>query len=163
MKPLLLENTLPGLGLFVFGVYFIAHLPAIILLILGLVLSKRKPKQSRIFLIIAVVYFIIGGGICASMFGWLFYYPWSSLLRPFHHLIVAPFIDPGFVAGEQGVRRLGKYFSIAALTFEPSDAWLRKSHQYLRNISINFNHHSLHKPYSWFIHWENNFNTHVIE
>lgn len=56
-----------GLGLMVLTFYLVAHSPAIILLIIGLVIRKRNPKRSRIMLIIAGVYFLIGAGICGSM------------------------------------------------------------------------------------------------
>jgi len=63
----ILLNNLEGIGFFIFGIYFITHLPAIILLVIGLVQLKKKPKQAKVFLIIAGVYFLVGGGVCASL------------------------------------------------------------------------------------------------
>jgi hypothetical protein len=51
----------------IIGVYLILHLPAIILLIVGLVRRNRKKKNAKIFLIIAGIYFIIGAGVCGMI------------------------------------------------------------------------------------------------
>ncbi len=48
-------------------VYLVAHIPAFVLLIVGLVLRKQKPKTSKVLFIIAGVYFIIGTGICGAI------------------------------------------------------------------------------------------------
>jgi hypothetical protein len=50
--------------LLVIGAYLILHLPAIILLIVGLVRLNQKKKNAKIFFIIAGIYFIIGAGVC---------------------------------------------------------------------------------------------------
>ncbi len=50
-------------------VYLIFHLPAIILLITGLAQRKKNPKNAKILLIIAGIYFTIGAGICGSLLG----------------------------------------------------------------------------------------------
>lgn len=49
-------------------VYLILHIPAIIMLILGLVWRKTRPKTSKTLLILTLVYFLVGAGICGSMF-----------------------------------------------------------------------------------------------
>lgn len=58
-----------GLIFLVIGIYLVCHLPAIIMLILGLRWFKRKPKTAKTLLIIAGIYFIVGAGICGGMFG----------------------------------------------------------------------------------------------
>jgi len=47
--------------------YLILHSPAIIMLVLGLSRLKTKPNNAKVLLILATVYFIVGGGICLSM------------------------------------------------------------------------------------------------
>ncbi len=47
--------------------YLIAHIPAIIMLIIGLRRLKSKPESAKKLLIIAGIYFLIGGGICGSL------------------------------------------------------------------------------------------------
>ncbi|MDN5215813.1 hypothetical protein QQ020_27290 [Fulvivirgaceae bacterium BMA12] len=47
--------------------YLIAHTPAIIMLIIGLRRLKTKPESAKTLLIIAGIYFLIGGGICGSL------------------------------------------------------------------------------------------------
>jgi hypothetical protein len=54
------------MGMF-FVLYIIFHSPAIIMLIIGLNKRKSDPDKSSVLLIIAGIYFVIGGGICASM------------------------------------------------------------------------------------------------
>ncbi len=68
MNPLFLES-MGGYGSFFLGLYLVLHLPAIIMLIIGLVLLKKKPKTAKVLLIIAGVYFLIGGGICGALVG----------------------------------------------------------------------------------------------
>lgn len=46
--------------------YIIFHLPAIILLILGLNRLKTKPEKAKTLLIFAGLYFLIGAGICGA-------------------------------------------------------------------------------------------------
>lgn len=57
-------NLLP----LVIVVYLVLHLPAIIMLVIGLRLKERKPKTSKTLLILAGVYFMVGAGICGGMF-----------------------------------------------------------------------------------------------
>jgi hypothetical protein len=54
------------MGMFII-LYLIFHTPAIIMLIIGLNKRKSDPDKSTVLLIIAGVYFVIGGGMCASM------------------------------------------------------------------------------------------------
>ena len=48
----------------VFLVYFILHIPAFVMLFIGLGLRLENPERSKILLILAGAYFLIGGGIC---------------------------------------------------------------------------------------------------
>ncbi|MFM2386954.1 MAG: hypothetical protein RL660_1711 [Bacteroidota bacterium] len=48
-------------------VYLVCHLPAIIMLLLGLARLKSRPDNAKKLLIGAAIYFVIGGGICGSM------------------------------------------------------------------------------------------------
>jgi hypothetical protein len=56
-------NLLP----FVIGVYLVCHIPAIILLVLGVRMLKTRPPKGKNLLILAGIYFLIGGGICGAM------------------------------------------------------------------------------------------------
>lgn len=56
-----------GIILIIFIVYLILHIPAIILLILGIRRLKSKPENARWLLIVAGVYFLVGGGICGTL------------------------------------------------------------------------------------------------
>ena len=49
-------------------VYLICHSPAIITLIIGLNRLKTKPKLAKRLLIFSAIYFVIGAGICGSLF-----------------------------------------------------------------------------------------------
>lgn len=48
-------------------IYLFCHLPAIILMVLGLIWRKSKPRTAKVLLIIAGIYFIVGGGICGTI------------------------------------------------------------------------------------------------
>ena len=48
-------------------VYLFCHIPAIVLLILGLKRLKDRPENAKKLLIAAGIYFIIGGGICGIL------------------------------------------------------------------------------------------------
>ena len=48
-------------------IYLICHIPAFIFLSFGLTKLKTKPEEAKKWLILAGIYFIIGGGICGSM------------------------------------------------------------------------------------------------
>jgi hypothetical protein len=61
----LLNLNLDGL---ILPIYFVLHIPAFILLIVGIANLKRKPNTAKTLLVIAGIYFLIGGGICASIF-----------------------------------------------------------------------------------------------
>ncbi len=54
------------LGLIVL-IYLVCHIPAFILLGLGLSRRKTRPENSKNLLIAAAVYFVIGGGICGAI------------------------------------------------------------------------------------------------
>jgi len=47
--------------------YLALHIPAIILLILGLSRLKTRPENAKNLLIAAGIYFLIGAGICGAM------------------------------------------------------------------------------------------------
>lgn len=48
-------------------IYLILHIPAFILLFVGLGLRIENPERSKILLILAGIYFVIGGGICGYL------------------------------------------------------------------------------------------------
>ncbi len=48
-------------------IYLVCHIPAIILLILGLTRLKSRPENAKKLLIAAGIYFLIGGGICGAL------------------------------------------------------------------------------------------------
>lgn len=50
-----------------FSLYILFHLPALILLFMGLGRLVDRPKNAKILLIIAGVYFLIGAGICGAI------------------------------------------------------------------------------------------------
>ena len=53
--------------LLVIIMYLIFHLPAILMLIVGLSKRKKNPEKGKGWLIIAGIYFLIGGGICGAL------------------------------------------------------------------------------------------------
>lgn len=53
-------------GLVVMG-YLVFHIPAFVLLFIGLYKRTKQPAKAKNFIIAALVYFIIGAGICGSM------------------------------------------------------------------------------------------------
>ncbi|MEO1451647.1 MAG: hypothetical protein AAFV07_19110 [Bacteroidota bacterium] len=63
MIPLMDSSGYGLLGLVV-GFYLLAHLPAIITLIIGLVRLKKRPESAKKFLIFAGIYFLVGAGTC---------------------------------------------------------------------------------------------------
>ena len=56
-----------GLLPMVILVYLVLHIPAFILLILGLRGLKRNHSNAKTLLILAGIYFIVGAGICGSL------------------------------------------------------------------------------------------------
>ena len=48
-------------------IYLVCHIPAIIMLILGLNRLKTRPENAKKLLIAAGIYFLIGGGICGAL------------------------------------------------------------------------------------------------
>ena len=65
---ILLENY-NGLLAIILAIYIVCHLPAIIMLIVAYNYRKKDSKTSTILVILAIVYFIIGFGVCGGMFG----------------------------------------------------------------------------------------------
>jgi hypothetical protein len=56
-----------GIFVLVLIIYLVCHIPAIIMLIVGLVGLKSKPENAKKLLIAAGIYFLIGAGICGMM------------------------------------------------------------------------------------------------
>lgn len=50
-------------------IYLICHIPAFIMLMLGLGKLKTNPEVAKKWLIAAGIYFLIGGGICGKLLG----------------------------------------------------------------------------------------------
>lgn len=48
-------------------IYLVCHIPAIIMLVIGLNRLKTKPDNAKKLLIAAGIYFLIGAGICGAM------------------------------------------------------------------------------------------------
>lgn len=48
-------------------IYLILHSPAIVMLIVGLSQLNKKPESAKNLLIISVLYFLIGAGICGAI------------------------------------------------------------------------------------------------
>jgi len=48
-------------------IYLISHIPAFILLFVGLSKLKKKPVKAKQLLILAGIYFLIGAGICGAL------------------------------------------------------------------------------------------------
>ena len=55
------------IGFMIIGAYLILHTPAIIMLIVGLYKLKTKPNIGKNLIIAAVIYFLIGAGICGVL------------------------------------------------------------------------------------------------
>lgn len=49
----------------IYGVILLMFGPPVVFLILGIV--KRKKESGKVFLILAVTWLLVGGGICASL------------------------------------------------------------------------------------------------
>ncbi|CAL2103602.1 conserved protein of unknown function [Tenacibaculum sp. 190130A14a] len=60
----MLEIDLSGIFIFLF---LIMLGPSLLFAGIGLALKKKKPKSSKVFFILAVVYLIISLGTCGSM------------------------------------------------------------------------------------------------
>lgn len=56
-----------GILSFIILIYLICHIPAIIMLIIGLTRLKSRPDNAKKLLIAAGIYFVIGGGICGAL------------------------------------------------------------------------------------------------
>lgn len=48
--------------------YLVCHIPAFVMLTLGLILRNKKPQSAKKLLIKAGIYFLVGAGICGGMF-----------------------------------------------------------------------------------------------
>jgi hypothetical protein len=48
-------------------VYLVCHTPAIIMLYKGMKRRKTNPESAKTLLIIAGIYFLIGGGVCGAL------------------------------------------------------------------------------------------------
>jgi hypothetical protein len=58
-----------GIGSAVILVYLVCHIPAFILLILGIRGLRKGHSNAKKLLIIARIYFIVGAGICGGLLG----------------------------------------------------------------------------------------------
>jgi hypothetical protein len=56
-----------GLGLFIMLCYLVTFGPPVLFLIIGLATRSRNKNTAKIFFILATVWFVIGGGTCASI------------------------------------------------------------------------------------------------
>jgi hypothetical protein len=56
-----------GLGLFIMLCYLVTFGPPVLFLIIGLAIRSRNKNTAKILFILATVWFVIGGGICASV------------------------------------------------------------------------------------------------
>jgi len=54
-----------GIGTLIAICFSITFAPPIVFFIIGLI--KRKSEKGKVFFILAAVWFIVGGGICASI------------------------------------------------------------------------------------------------
>lgn len=58
-----------GIATLIISLFFITFAPPVIFLIIGLVKRNTNKDTAKVFFILAAAWFIIGGGICASMMG----------------------------------------------------------------------------------------------
>jgi len=56
-----------GLLTLILIVYLVCHIPAFVMLIIGLSRLKTKPENAKKLLIASGIYFLIGGGICGAL------------------------------------------------------------------------------------------------
>jgi hypothetical protein len=56
-----------GLGLLIFLCFALTFAPPIIFLFIGLIRRRRNKDNATVFFILSAVWFIIGGGTCASI------------------------------------------------------------------------------------------------
>lgn len=56
-----------GIGMLILFCYSITFGPPLIFFVIGLVKRKSDPSAAKLFFIFATIWFIIGGGICASI------------------------------------------------------------------------------------------------
>ena len=56
-----------GLGVLIGFLFLITFGPPVLFLILGIVKHSRNKDSAKVFFILAAVWFIVGGGLCASI------------------------------------------------------------------------------------------------
>ena len=56
-----------GIGQLIALILVVMFGPPVAFFIIGLVKRKSNPEAAKIFYIVAIVYLLVGGGICASM------------------------------------------------------------------------------------------------
>jgi hypothetical protein len=64
---MILAENLNGLWVLILLIWGAMIVPPLILFIIGFRVRKRNPSRAKVFFIMAVIYLIIGGGICANM------------------------------------------------------------------------------------------------
>jgi len=55
------------LSILIIMIYLVCHIPAFIMLFMGVNRLKTRPENAKILLIGSAIYFLIGGGICGSL------------------------------------------------------------------------------------------------
>lgn len=58
-----MDNLLP----LIIVIYLVCHSPAILMVIIGLIIKKKKPNAAKTLFIIAGIYFLIGAGVCGAL------------------------------------------------------------------------------------------------
>ena len=51
----------------IIGIYLVLHLPAIMILVIGIFIRKTEPQNAKKMFIAAGVYFLIGAGLCGML------------------------------------------------------------------------------------------------
>lgn len=57
------------MGGFDLTLYLLLHIPAFVMLIVGLFIRKQNPVAAKVLFILTGIYFLIGGGICGLLVG----------------------------------------------------------------------------------------------
>jgi len=58
-----------GLAALIYGIFGLWFGPPIIMTIIGIARFKKNRKMAKTLFIVATIYLLIGGGICAGMIG----------------------------------------------------------------------------------------------
>jgi len=58
-----------GIGFLIVICFLITFGPPVLLFVMGVVRRNRNQDSAKILFIVAAVWFIVGGGICASILG----------------------------------------------------------------------------------------------